>query len=120
MSAATKGTAHGERPSGGRRLAKRVIEAFLVALPALLVVLGTISGSLGSTLGSWLSVAAVVVMAAGVATEHWVAYVVILVVGIIALFSTGLLALAAWVVGAIYIGIAVINLVIIVRRRRSS
>lgn len=109
-------------PRQGRRLFKRVLEAVAVALPALFMLAGMIllPGSLQFGTQSWLFIVGVLVLAAVVLTQHWVAYALVLAAGIAFLFSSGLLVLAAWVFGAIYLAVSLVNLVTLVKRRRSG
>lgn len=99
---------------------KRVIETTLVLLPVIPLLSGLVTGTLGVTPTGFLPLAGIAGLAVWVWTQHWGAYLALLAVGIVCLFAQGLIALAFWVVGVLYITIALVNLVaVMVRNRRN-
>lgn len=96
-----------------RRTVKRVIETIVVALPVLLAVIALVTGTFHVDLPGILVLVGVLVLAASVYTQHWTAYLFLLGAGVGALFVPGMIALAFWIIGGLYIAIAAVNLIVI-------
>ncbi|WP_300345397.1 hypothetical protein [Nesterenkonia sp.] len=100
---------------------KRPIETILVALPVLLLICGVATGTFDMAPAVVLHAAVIAGLAVWVWTQHWGAYLGLLAVGVACLFVQGLIALAFWATGGLYVTIAVINLVVtLVRTRRGD
>ncbi len=99
---------------------KRVLEAIVVALPALLILIAVATGTVDLDPPGIFVLIGVLALAAAVYTQHWAAYLALLVVGIGALFATDMIALAFWVIGALYIAIAAANLIVHFTSNRRS
>lgn len=102
-----------------RQLAwKRGVEVSLVALPGVLLLVGMFSGSLLFEPLSIVPVLALLGLAAWVWTQHVSAYIALLILGAAGLFSQGMVALALWVFGGIFILVGLSNIAIVLLRKR--
>lgn len=110
--------ARSSRISGRWGNVKRIVEASLVALPAVLAILALATGTFAFTVETLITVAALLALALLVYTQHLAGYLILLGLGVAALFQSGLVALAFWVFGGLYLLIAIVNLALILSRWR--
>lgn len=97
---------------------KRMVEVALVLLPVVWILSAVVTGSFGLEPLGYFLVAIVVAVAAWIWIQHWGAYLALLTLGIASFASAqGYLILAFWIIGVLYITIALINLVPIAARR---
>lgn len=99
---------------------KRVSETIVVALAVLVAVVAMVTGTFDNKPAGILTLAGVLALAAAVYTQHWTAYALLLVAGIGAFFLTGMIALAFWIIGGLYVAIAAINLIVIFTSQRRA
>lgn len=111
-------TAHEATPVKKPHRIKRIVETALVLLPVVWILSAVMTGSFGLEPLGYLILAILTVTAIWVWTQHWSAYLAVLALGIACfVLADGYLILAFWIIGTLYVAIALINLIFIAVRR---